>query len=265
MVAAHSLQDDLDLLRGLARQAGSVAMRHFGRSPDVSWKGDSSPVTEADLAIDGFFHDAFRQARPDYGWLSEERPDDGSRRTADRTLILDPIDGTRAFIAETDQWCVSAGLVEDGQPVAGVLYAPASGTEYSAIVGQGAWCNGVRLALGGRPSRERPVYAGPGVALRRLASHVPPFAIHDYVPSLALRLAYVADARIDATLIRPNAAWWDMVAADLIVREAGGVVLDFDGSPPVYSGSSVTFGAMMAANAVDGALLKAVVAGGHLV
>ena len=148
----NSSSADLDLILDAAMEASGIAMDYFRRSPDITIKGDDSPVTEADLAIDTFLHDLLRTARPDYGWLSEERDDDGSRNRAKRSFVVDPIDGTRAFIAETAEWCISIGLVEAGRPIIGVLCCPVSNTVYSAVKGQGAYLgdfqgNGIGFSL----------------------------------------------------------------------------------------------------------------------
>ena len=261
-----SLQDELDLLLLVCAEAAEIAMAPFRRKPDIRLKGDHSPVTAADLAVDAHVHDAVRRLRPDYGWLSEERRDDGSRARTRRTVVLDPIDGTRAFIAETAEWCVAAAIIEDGRPVAGVLHAPASETVYHAASGLGAFRNGEALVLPQSANgTARTVYAGPGAALRKLSGQVAPFDIHPYVPSLALRLAYVAEGRIDATLIRPDSAWWDTAAADLILEEAGGTLCDLDGLRPDYAAHSVKFGTMLAASPAHLDPLLAVVGNRDLV
>jgi myo-inositol-1(or 4)-monophosphatase len=240
--------DDLDLLRAAAREAATIAMRYFGRALQVSFKGDASPVSEADLAIDRHLQVMLTGARPDYGWLSEESADDGSRLTAKRCFIVDPIDGTRAFIGETPEWCISIGLVEDGRPVAGVLHCPVSGDVYAASAGGGAFRNARQLGGGSdaRYGMERRFAAPPG-ALRKLESALGQFTRHPYVPSLALRLAYVADATIDGTLVKPRAAFWDVAAADIILAEAGGKLVSPEGAMIDYAAPGVTLGAMVAA------------------
>ena len=241
-----SLVDDLALMREAARVGAAIAMTHFSSGVGVHWKGDRSPVSEADLAIDRELHDRLRAARPDYGWLSEERPDDGSRRTARRSFVLDPIDGTRAFIADRPDWCISLGLVEDGRPVAGLLVEPATENEYSACRGQGAYLNDKRLALPVAEPRAIPVYAGPRDAMAALSHHLE-YTRHAYVPSLALRIAMVARGELDGTLVRKNSALWDIAAADLILEEAGGRLTGENRKPVAYGAPEVKLGAMVAA------------------
>jgi myo-inositol-1(or 4)-monophosphatase len=223
-------------------------MKYFGLSPEITIKGDASPVTEADLAIDVFLHDYLRAERPDYGWLSEEREDDGSRHKASRSFVVDPIDGTRAFIAETAQWCISIALVEAGRPVVGVLLCPASGIIYTASKGQGGFRSGAALSKTQQSNKAELQVAGPKPLIRALQEQsnlaVRPMP---YVPSLALRLAMVADGSLDATLVKPKSAFWDVAAADVIVSESGAQLLNVDGLPIDYAAASPKLGAMLAA------------------
>jgi myo-inositol-1(or 4)-monophosphatase len=246
---------DLALMVEAAREAGEIAMRHFRRKPGISWKGDSSPVTEADLAIDAMLHSRLTAARKDYGWLSEERADDGSRHAAVRCFIIDPIDGTRAFIDETDEWGVSIGLVQGGRPVAGVFHCPARGHTYAARRGGGATRNGVTLSADGREASDVLHIAAPRSISAAIAAAAGRDVRHShYVPSLALRLALVAEGVLDATLVKPKAAFWDVAAADLILEEAGAALLLPDGSPVDYGARSAKLPAMAAGR---GLLLEA--------
>jgi myo-inositol-1(or 4)-monophosphatase len=244
----QSNSEDLKLILDAAKQAAGIAMTYFRRSPEITIKGDASPVTEADLAIDVFLHDFLRAARPDYGWLSEEREDDGSRHKTARSFVVDPIDGTRAFIAETGEWCISIGLIEAARPVVGVLYCPVNDVTYSAAKGQGASKNGVALSKQTQAAQAELRVAGPKPLIRALQDNGA-FATKPmpYVPSLALRLAMVADGSLDATLVKPKSAFWDIAAADLIVAEAGAQLLNVDGSPVDYTAASPKLAMMLAA------------------
>jgi myo-inositol-1(or 4)-monophosphatase len=194
---APSNHADLQLIVAAAKHAAQIAMSFFTKAPEITIKGDASPVTEADLAIDVYLHDFLRAARPDYGWLSEEREDDGSRHNAARNFVVDPIDGTRAFIAETDEWCISIGLVETGRPIVGVLFCPVNNVVFSAVDGLGAFCNGLRLQANSTSEAPEKIsefrIAGPKPLIRALQEQNE-IAVKSmpYVPSLALRLAMVA-------------------------------------------------------------------------
>src|SRR5690348_1981556 len=87
-------------------------------------KGASSPVSEADIATNDLIEQKLRSATPDYGWLSEESADDSARLRRQRVWIVDPIDGTRAYLAGRDDWCVSVALVEEATPILAAVFAP---------------------------------------------------------------------------------------------------------------------------------------------
>ncbi len=224
--------DDLKLLEESAREAGAVAMSFFGAGARRWTKGDDSPVTEADIAVDRLLRERLTTARPGYGWLSEETADDGSRLDFRRVFIIDPIDGTRAFIDGDDNWVVSAAVVEDGLPVAGVLYAPVRDELWSARVGGGARLNAAPIAVADRPD-----LAGARVAASRKSMDLAGISglegelSRTYTKSLAWRLARVADGGFDVALASAHARDWDLAAAILVVQEAGGRVSSLDGGP----------------------------------
>jgi myo-inositol-1(or 4)-monophosphatase len=257
--AAAEWAADLALMQLVAAEAGDIAMRYFRRSPHIEYKGDTSPVTEADLAIDAHIHARLTAARPDYGWLSEEQADNGSRLKARRCFIVDPIDGTRAFIAETADWCISIGLVEGAHPVAGVLHCPVSKTVYAATRNGGAFRNDVRLGDGPHQTDDMPRIALSTPMARKLEAQHMAFKRVAPAASLALRLAHVADATLDATLVKPRAAFWDVAAADLILREAGGMLATPAGKALDYAAVDIKLGAMLAARPPFATALLAVV------
>jgi myo-inositol-1(or 4)-monophosphatase len=239
------IAEDLALLTGAAAEAGRIAMRYFRKNPKVSWKGGVSPVTEADLQVDTFLRETLMAARPGYGWLSEETEDNPARLLRKRTFVVDPIDGTKAFIDGREVWCVSAAVVENGRSLCGVLHCPAKGEVFSASVRGGAAMNGTRLTVA-EPSHELKI-SGP-------KHFVVPFANAEarrveavgHVPSLAYRIALIAAGRISATFVKPNAHDWDIAAADLILAEAGGTLVRADGMRPHYAGETVSHGVLAA-------------------
>lgn len=237
--------EDLSLLRDAAREAGRIAMRYFGKNPQVWMKGGTSPVSEADHAADAYLRATLLSARSDYGWLSEESADDASRLTARRTFVVDPIDGTRGFLEGLHNWCVSVAVVEDGRSLAGVLECPAKDETYWALPGQGAFLNGQRITV--RALGETAWIAGPKPMVD-LMPDAWKARVHraPHVPSLAYRLAMIAGGKLDATFVKPNAHDWDIAAADLILREAGGTLLDPRGQQPRYAGPITNHSALAA-------------------
>ena len=133
-----------DHLAAAMREAGGLALQTF-RAELRSWtKGASSPVSEADLAVDALLRERLLTIRP-AGWLSEETEDDPARLACAEVWVVDPIDGTRAYLAGRPEWTVSAALVSGGRPVVAALYAPALGEMFLAIAGSGATLNGMPI------------------------------------------------------------------------------------------------------------------------
>ena len=111
------LARDVTLLAETVREAGALALSLF-RTELKNWtKGASSPVSEADIAVNDLVESRLRAATPEYGWLSEESADDESRLDRRLTWIIDPIDGTRGYLAGREDWCVSVALVEGNRPL----------------------------------------------------------------------------------------------------------------------------------------------------
>jgi len=239
------LAGDLALLIDAAGQAGRIALGFFKQSPEVWLKGGTSPVSEADYAADSFLNRTLLAARPDYGWLSEEAADDAARLAAKRTFVVDPIDGTRGFLEGRSEWCVSIAVVERGRPIAGVLECPARKETYSAALGAGAFKNGKRLTLD--EARPAALVGGPADMVNALPDDTRRRVKRaEYIPSLAYRLAMVADGTLDASFVRPNSHDWDLAGADLILREAGGDLLNEYGKAPTYAGREIRHGALVA-------------------
>lgn len=247
-------ETDLQLLQDAARAAGDIAMGFFKNQPKVWDKDDNAgPVTEADLSVNAMLENQLRRARPDFGWLSEETEDTAARLTTDRQFVIDPIDGTRAFIQGSHDWSHALAIVEKGQVTAAVVHMPAKGVMYSAALGAGATCNGTPI----RVAPERPIIetdvlaAQPNMAGKYWKSgKAPPFR-RAFRSSLAYRLCLAAEGQFDAMLTLRRAWEWDIAAGSLIVAEAGGTALD-------RRGGQLTF------NSPE-ALLDGVVAGGPLV
>ena len=141
---------DLDLLTHAALDAGKIALHYWKRDPKVSDKSDGSPVTEADIAVNDMLQARLRGARPDYGWLSEETPDNLDRRSCEHVFIIDPIDGTRAFVAGEETFAHSLAIARNGVVIAGVVYLPALDRLYTASLTAPALRDGQPIAPSGR-------------------------------------------------------------------------------------------------------------------
>ena len=239
-----------DLLVSAAREAGALALRYFRpgerTSAKVTAKAGGSPVTDADLAADSLLKRRLRKALPQAGWLSEETVDDFERLAHRSLFIVDPIDGTRAFVIGDSRWTVSAALIVDERPVAGVVHAPALGETYAAAHGSGATFNGAPLGpVGAWPPRRA---AGPKPVIEAMAAslEVSP-EIVPRVPSLAYRLSMAASGAVDFAVAAMNSHDWDIAAADILLEEAGARLIDASGARLSYNARELRRGALLAA------------------
>jgi len=240
------------LLIEAAHEAGRIALAHFRAGEPtgarINYKGGGSPVTEADLAVDAFLKDRLRPAFADAGWLSEETEDDPARLNHDRILVVDPIDGTRAFVAGDPRWAVSIALVESGRPIAGVVYAPALGETYAAAAQSGATRNGQEIRVSRRTELNGAKIGGPRALTQTVERAAElSLALAPKIPSLAYRIALVATGALDLALASDKAHDWDIAAADLILSEAGGTLVDERGETLRYNGAEILRPVLLAA------------------
>jgi len=228
--------DDLQLIINAAKAAGEIGLSYFKKDPNTWTKGKDSPVTEADIAIDTYLQETLLKAQPSYGWLSEESDDDKVRLSKRKTFIVDPIDGTRGFIAGSENWLISIALVEKGCPVIGVLYLPVLDKLYVAVDGEGATLNGERICASAAASLSEGEYIIPARVAESLQGKLQQeMKRAPHIHSLAYRIALVADGTYSAGIARPGACDWDIAAADLILTEAGGQFTDLNGHRLVYN------------------------------
>jgi myo-inositol-1(or 4)-monophosphatase len=219
---------DLALLTESAREAGRIALRYWRKDPQVWDKGgEHGPVTEADLAVNDMLKAKLMIARPDYGWLSEETPDTADRLAVDTVFIIDPIDGTRAFVAGEETWAHSLAVAHRGKVTAGVVYLPAIDRIYVASATSAPMKDGAVIRVSGRERLE-----GSNI-LTTKANMVPekwpggvPEITRSFRASLAYRMCLAAEGRFDGMLTLRDAWEWDIAAGSLIAERAGAVVTD---------------------------------------
>jgi len=246
-LAGDTLARDAALLTETVREAGLLARSMFGTELKNWIKGKSSPVSEADIAVNDLMERRLRESSPGYGWLSEESADDESRLGRKYTWIVDPIDGTRSYLAGRDDWCVCAALVEDASPVLAAVYAPASEEFFFAARGQGASLNGARVQASGGDHLDFSRMAGPKPLVQRLADSLEEIVTHPRIGSLALRLCRVAHGALDAAFAGGQSRDWDLAAANLIVQEADGKMTALSGDALLYNRRDVVHGVLVAA------------------
>lgn len=248
---AHSLAP---IVHEAAREAGVIAKKHFRRGRQTSarlWHKDrGSPVTEADVAVDNFLKEHLSRTLPEAGWLSEETADNPERLGKSLVWIVDPIDGTRAFVGGHPDWAVCIALLSEGRPILGVVYAPAHEQLYEARHGAGAKRNGAALAVSTRRGAVGARCAGPKPLIDAFARSLGA-AVETVprIPSLALRLVRVAEGSVDVGLVSANSRDWDLAAADLILHEAGGLITDLNGLALRYNRPEPVHGELAAASA----------------
>jgi len=222
---------DLALLTDAARAAGEVALQFWQKAPKAWDKADASPVTEADLAVNDLLHGMLSRARPSYGWLSEETPDDTARLDTEHQFIIDPIDGTRAFIAGEQHFSHSLAVARNGRITAAVVYLPALDRLYTATDTGPALCDGVPMQCSQKSLAD-------GVNLLTSkhsldAAHwrdTPPVFKRSFRASLAYRLCLVAEGAFDGMITFQDAWEWDIAAGSLIAEKAGARVTDKHGA-----------------------------------
>ncbi len=236
--------DDLALLESAVRAAGAIALSYYGKDYRTWTKEGGSPVTEADLAVNHHLHEALIAQRPDYGWLSEESADDPARLTRARTFVIDPIDGTVAFLKQRPHFTICAAVVVDGAPCCGIVFNPVHDELFAARTGAGATCNGTPIHVGMRKKLEGCTMLG-----RRDMLTIPPWPPMDVQNrnSLAYRLVLVADGRADASVSLTAKRDWDMAAAHIILTEAGGRLSDRTGRPLSYNTAAAVQPSLVAA------------------
>lgn len=255
------VRDLLPAVEAACREAGQIALDLFrpgAKTAAKTWsKAGGSPVTEADIGVDTFLNVRLSALLPDAAWLSEETADDTIRLSRRFVWVVDPIDGTRAFMSGSPDWAVCAALLDEGRPILGVVHAPAGATTYTAISGGGAQSNGKPIRANGLATLAGARIAGPKPMLDALARQED-FIAADKIPSLALRLTRIADGTIDAGLVSPDARDWDLAAADLVLSEAGGQVTTAEGEALGYNREVPVHGMLMASgNSLAAALARA--------
>ncbi|WP_447600509.1 3'(2'),5'-bisphosphate nucleotidase CysQ [Nitrospira sp. Nam80] len=225
------MERELQILVEAMKQAGRQALDLAGEGLSVHTKADHSPVTTADWLVDRMIHEAVGRHFPDDGWLSEERPDDLDRLNRKRVWVLDPIDGTRAYIKKLPEFCISAALIENGYPIVAAILNPSTGELFTAIRGRGIECTpkttepSVARAQNGLPL----VLVNPSDLRQGRFQSILHRAQCKPVGSIAYALANVAAGRAAAAVMLEGGNEWDVAAGDLLIEENGGTITDIPG------------------------------------
>jgi myo-inositol-1(or 4)-monophosphatase len=231
------MERELQILIEAMKEAGRQALDLAGEGLSIHTKADHSPVTTADWLVERVIHEAMSRHFPDDGWLSEERTDDLNRLNKKRIWILDPIDGTRAFIKKVPEFCISAALVENGYPVVAAIFNPSTKELFTAIRGRGT--QGSRgteeqneaSRLDGLPL----VLVNPWDLRQGRFESIAHQTRCRPIGSIAYALANVADGRADAAVMLEGGNEWDVAAGALLIEENGGTITDICGRHPRFN------------------------------
>jgi myo-inositol-1(or 4)-monophosphatase len=231
------LRDLLQIAEQAARSGGKILRSYFRREYSVASKGPDNPVTTADSETDTFLKSTLLKACPDYGWLSEESADSPERLTKARVWIVDPLDGTREFIAGRPEFVISIGLVENGQPILGVLYNPITDELFSAKSGQGACLNGRPIHCTNTTSLKEShlIVSRTEAAAGLWDTLMNNFKTVEPRGSVAYKLSKVAAGSADLHISLKPKNEWDVCAAHCLLREAGAELVRRSGCLITYN------------------------------
>lgn len=249
----QDIVSELEQIKALVRRAGDIVRVHHDQPDAVAWKSADDPVTLADHAVNAFLVEALAAAFPDDGILAEESKDDGERLGKRRVWCIDPLDGTKEFIARNGEFSIMVGLAIAGVAMLGVVYQPIQNFMYSGIRGVGAW-------MDGRPLHGSEIESLAGMRLVVSRSHRNP--ITDEIKetlgiteerisgSVGLKCGLIARGDADLYLHpAPGIKEWDTCAPEAILIGAGGKMTDCWGRPLVYNQRDVArHGGIVASN-----------------
>ncbi|KAF7787493.1 3'(2'), 5'-bisphosphate nucleotidase [Pseudoalteromonas rubra] len=238
--------NDTDLLEeivNLARRAGDKILTIYAKDFNVEYKDDKSPVTDADLAANDVITAGLKALTPDLPILSEESAEISwqERQTWQRYWLVDPIDGTKEFIKKNGEFTVNIALIENGEPVMGVVHAPALNVSYFAANSIGAFkeCDEARIEL--KVTRKANQGTIQVVGSRShpspdLAEYLTQFDDVNMVPKgSSLKLCLVAESAADVYPRLGPTSEWDTGAGHAVAKIAGATVTQLDGSPLLYN------------------------------
>lgn len=229
------MNKELDILLSTIEIAGNAIEKLRKDGFVVTKKKNESPLTEADLLCNEILKEGLLKSFPQDGWLSEETVDDHSRLQCRRVWVVDPIDGTKEFVANIPEYAISVALVDQNKPILAAVYNPAKQKLIYAVKGQGTWCNGKRVQCNHVTADKLQILASrseyqAGEWDRFKSDH-----IIQEVGSVAYKLALIANGEAHATFSLTPKSEWDIAAGVLLVEEAGGKVTAPDGSSFVFN------------------------------
>jgi myo-inositol-1(or 4)-monophosphatase len=240
---------ELEVALAAAHEAAEILRRHYEGGTQRWEKSEGNPVTAADLESEHAIRARLTDAFPEDALLSEETVSDPGRVRQRRAWIVDPMDGTKEFTQKIPEFAVSIALAEAGEPVVGVIHNPAAGVRVWASRGGGTWRDGARVRVSPVAKLEEAVVIASRteISKQQFAPYAGWFRELRPVGSIAWKLACIASGEGDLNVSVAPKNEWDVCAGDVLVREAGGVYVAFDGSRRVYNQAKTLIEVGMAA------------------
>tara|TARA_B100000989_G_scaffold287844_1_gene257881 strand:- start:289 stop:1092 length:804 start_codon:yes stop_codon:yes gene_type:complete len=237
------------LIFDAVRNAGKIALEFDKKKINFWYKSKNQPVTDADIKINDYLKSFLQNKYPDFGWLSEETVDDGSRKMQKSFWCLDPIDGTRSFLNHKPEFTISLALLYESTPVFGVIHNPKTKELFYAEKNNGAFCNNKKMKvnnkinikdcnLGISNSEFENLKNFPNLKNLKILR----------MGSIAYKIALVAKGKIDISLSLTKKSDWDLAAAALILEEAGGMITEKNGKPINYNTNNLEIPSVIASN-----------------
>ena len=244
---------ELNIAKEAALDAGGIIMSYYKADYEIKEKGYHNPVTTADHEADSRLKEILIGAYPNYGWLSEETVDSPARLQMERVWVVDPLDGTKEFIEGIPNFVVSVALVENGEPIVGILYNPVTEELFTASKGSGAFLNGESIHCSTKENVSDMVILNSRSETRRGLWNPfdGTFGELRAIGSVAYKLGLTGAGKADIfASLRPKNEW-DICAGNCIINEAGGKLIDLHGNPRLYNQESTLIEPGLIAGNVD--------------
>ena len=224
------------IIKDTILRAGDIALKWFRNDPENWEKEDGSLISKVDIEINNLLMKILKKNNPSFGWLSEETEDDKSRLTNEVTYVVDPLDGTKAFLEGKKEFSISIALVKNGEPISGIVYSPSTKEIFESEKGKGSWKNNKQIKI----SKYKELSGCRMVAFKPMFSHPSwkkpwPDMLIENKNSVAYRMALVASGEFDAMMALNSKNDWDIAAGDLLIREAGGIVSQHNNTKMKYN------------------------------
>ena len=229
-----------NLVKESILEAGKLALKWFKKDPEKWEKDDGSLVSKADIEINDLLNKLLKNKNPEFGWLSEENEDDKSRLNKKITFVVDPLDGTKAFLEGKKEFSISIAIVKNGLPISGIVFSPSTGEMFEAEKNKGSWKNNKKITISNYSRLKKCKM----IAFKPMFSHPAwkePWPKMDVENrnSIAYRMALVASGQYDAMMALNSKNDWDIAAGDLLISESGGIVTLHTNKKIIYNTENI--------------------------